>query len=65
MLKKSFGQHFLKDPTVVDQIIAAAAIQPNELVVEVGPGAGALTERLIEFPPPFQGGVGGGWSCSA
>lgn len=60
MLKKSFGQHFLKDSTVVDQIIAAANIDPSELVIEVGPGAGALTERLAEIPPPSQGGVGGG-----
>lgn len=59
-MKKSFGQHFLKDSTVVDQIIAAANIQPNELVIEVGPGAGALTERLVESPPPSQGGVRGG-----
>jgi 16S rRNA (adenine1518-N6/adenine1519-N6)-dimethyltransferase len=49
MLKKSFGQHFLKDSTVVDQIIAAANIQPNELVIEVGPGAGALTGQLVEL----------------
>jgi 16S rRNA (adenine1518-N6/adenine1519-N6)-dimethyltransferase len=47
MLKKSFGQHFLKDSTVVDQIIAAANIQSEELVIEVGPGAGALTEHLV------------------
>jgi 16S rRNA (adenine1518-N6/adenine1519-N6)-dimethyltransferase len=45
-VKKSFGQHFLKDTTVVDQIIAAADIQSNELVIEVGPGAGALTGQL-------------------
>ena len=45
-MKKSFGQHFLKDSTVVDQIIAAANIQPSEIVIEVGPGAGALTGQL-------------------
>lgn len=54
MLKKSFGQHFLKDSTVVDQIIAAADIQSNELVIEVGPGAGALTERLAAISPPVK-----------
>lgn len=50
-VKKSFGQHFLKDSTVVDEIIAAANIQLHELVIEVGPGAGALTERLVERSP--------------
>ena len=49
MLKKSFGQHFLKDSTVIDQIIAAADIQRNELILEVGPGAGALTGRLVDL----------------
>lgn len=60
MLKKSFGQHFLKDSTVIDQIIAAANIHPTERVVEVGPGAGALTERLAEIASLYQGGDGGG-----
>ncbi len=46
-MKKSYGQHFLKDSAVVDQIIAAANIQPSEIVIEVGPGVGALTGRLV------------------
>lgn len=46
MLKKSFGQHFLHDQHVIDQIVDAAMIASDELVVEVGPGGGALTERL-------------------
>lgn len=44
--KKSYGQHFLKDQSVIDKIIAAAEILPNDLVVEVGPGTGALTKSL-------------------
>lgn len=48
MQKKSFGQHFLKDEAVIDQIILACGIQPDELVVEVGPGGGALTDRLVQ-----------------
>lgn len=47
-MKKSFGQHFLKDEIVIDQIILACDIQPNELIVEVGPGGGALTDRLVQ-----------------
>ena len=46
--KKSFGQNFLKNPRVVEKIIAAAAISPNDLVVEVGPGFGVLTEALLQ-----------------
>ncbi|MEK9155161.1 MAG: 16S rRNA (adenine(1518)-N(6)/adenine(1519)-N(6))-dimethyltransferase RsmA [Patescibacteria group bacterium] len=49
MLKKSYGQHFLRDESVVERIIEAAAIQPGELVIEVGPGGGALTKRLAEI----------------
>jgi len=44
--KKSYGQHFLKDKSVIDKIIAAADILPSDLVVEVGPGTGALTKSL-------------------
>jgi 16S rRNA (adenine1518-N6/adenine1519-N6)-dimethyltransferase len=44
--KKSFGQHFLRDRSVLDKIVAAAEIGPNDIVVEIGPGRGALTEHL-------------------
>lgn len=52
-LKKSFGQHFLQDEEVVDQIISALDPQPNERIIEVGPGGGALTKRLVEFENPL------------
>ena len=42
-----FGQHWLIDAAVLDQIVAAAALQPHDRVLEVGPGRGALTERLL------------------
>ena len=44
--KKSLGQNFLVNPHVLDAIIRAADIRSGETVVEVGPGTGALTERL-------------------
>jgi len=44
--KKSYGQHFLRDESIVDAIIAAAQPEDADMVVEVGPGLGALTERL-------------------
>jgi 16S rRNA (adenine1518-N6/adenine1519-N6)-dimethyltransferase len=45
---KRLGQHFLHSPTVLDAIVAAAALRPDEPVLEVGPGEGALTARLLE-----------------
>lgn len=44
--RKRFGQNFLRDRTVVARIIATVAPQPGEVVVEIGPGRGALTEPL-------------------
>lgn len=44
--KKSLGQNFLTDPHVLDKMIAAAALDRQTGVLEVGPGVGALTERL-------------------
>ncbi|MBT4857176.1 ribosomal RNA small subunit methyltransferase A [Candidatus Uhrbacteria bacterium] len=44
--KKSFGQHFLKDESLVAKIVAAAEIGNSDTVVEVGPGRGALTVQL-------------------
>jgi Dimethyladenosine transferase (rRNA methylation) len=45
--KKSFGQNFLIDQSFVDKIIAAADVGPGDVVVEIGPGRGALTEKLL------------------
>ena len=43
---KSLGQNFLVDGNVIDKIIQAAAIQPGQPVLEIGPGRGALTGHL-------------------
>jgi len=45
--KKRLGQNFLVDEKVFDQIIQAADLKLSDTVVEVGPGTGFLTERLI------------------
>ncbi|NNE09250.1 MAG: ribosomal RNA small subunit methyltransferase A [Gemmatimonadetes bacterium] len=42
------GQNFLVNPRVLDRIADAAALTGSETVVEIGPGKGALTERLAE-----------------
>lgn len=49
-LKKSLGQHFLKDEAVVRKILAALKECSFERLLEVGPGGGALTRYLIEIP---------------
>jgi 16S rRNA (adenine1518-N6/adenine1519-N6)-dimethyltransferase len=41
------GQHFLVNPTAAHRIVAAAELKPQEMVLEVGPGLGALTEGLL------------------
>ena len=45
---KSLGQNFLVDGNIIDRIIQAAAIQPDQPVLEIGPGRGALTTHLAE-----------------
>ena len=48
--KKKWGQNFLRNRGAVERIIAAIDPQPDELIIEIGPGEGVLTERLIAFP---------------
>lgn len=48
--RKRFGQHWLIDDSVLDRIVAAAELSPGDRVLEVGPGRGALTERLLASP---------------
>ena len=45
--RKRFGQHWLRDDSVLQRIVEAADLQANDRVLEVGPGRGALTERLL------------------
>ena len=45
--RKRFGQHWLRDDSVLQRIVEAADLQPTDRVLEVGPGRGALTERLL------------------
>lgn len=49
-LKKSLGQHFLKDENVVNSIIAVLNAGEFANLLEVGPGGGALTKKLILIP---------------
>jgi 16S rRNA (adenine1518-N6/adenine1519-N6)-dimethyltransferase len=48
--KKKWGQNFLRHRGAVSRIAEALEPQPDELIVEIGPGEGVLTEKLAEFP---------------
>ncbi len=45
--KKSLGQHFLSSPSALAKIIEAANLKKGELVLEIGPGTGILTQALL------------------
>ncbi len=47
--RKRFGQHWLQSDKILDQIVTAADLKSDEIVLEIGPGKGALTRRLIDF----------------
>lgn len=44
---RRLGQHFLFDPRILDRIVDAAEPAPEDTVIEIGPGKGHLTERLL------------------
>lgn len=48
-LKKSLGQHFLKDENISQKIVAALQQNPFKQLLEVGPGGGALTKYLLQL----------------
>jgi len=45
--KKRFGQNFLIDPNIIHKIIKEINPQPGDFIVEIGPGKGALTRKLV------------------
>lgn len=45
--RKRFGQHWLKDQSVLDEIINSAQINSQDRILEIGPGQGALTQKLL------------------
>lgn len=46
--KKSLGQNFLTDSNILDKIIKAANLKPDDIVLEIGPGLGFLTKELAK-----------------
>ncbi|SMF29031.1 16S rRNA (adenine(1518)-N(6)/adenine(1519)-N(6))-dimethyltransferase RsmA [Pseudogulbenkiania subflava] len=49
--RKRFGQNFLQDASVIESIVHAVNPQPGDIVVEIGPGLGALTRPLLARLP--------------
>lgn len=45
---KGLGQHFLTDPVALERIVAAAELSERDWVLEIGPGLGHLTRKLVE-----------------
>ncbi|BES73422.1 16S rRNA (adenine(1518)-N(6)/adenine(1519)-N(6)) -dimethyltransferase RsmA [Marinobacter nanhaiticus D15-8W] len=52
--RKRFGQNFLHDPGVIERIVRAINPKPDDALVEIGPGLGALTEELLSVTPSLQ-----------
>ena len=44
--RKRFGQHFLNSQSIIDQIVSCGSIGPDDHIIEIGPGRGALTRPL-------------------
>jgi len=50
---KRFGQNYLKDHNIISKIISEINPKPEDNLIEIGPGLGALTEKLMEKTPHF------------
>lgn len=49
--KKRFGQHFLRDPSVIERMLSVLNLKTTDPVLEIGPGPGALTFPLLKLLP--------------
>lgn len=47
--KKKFGQNFLTDDNILNNIVKSAEVDRDTLVIEIGCGAGALTKKMVEY----------------
>ena len=53
--KKNLGQHFLTDKSIIEHIVHSIDPKPSDVIVEIGPGQGAITFPLLKrhgkYPP--------------
>ncbi len=54
-IKKYLGQHFLIDKNARDKLLTFAELKKNDIVVEIGPGIGSLTEGIVEKVKEYYG----------
>jgi len=47
--KKSLGQNFLKEDTIINKIVSLLNVKEKDLIIEIGPGKGALTKKLVNL----------------
>ncbi len=52
--RKRFGQNFLVDHNIIDKIVAAIAPAPDQNLIEIGPGQGAITEPILAKCPQLN-----------
>ena len=50
-MKKNFGQNFLKNKYIIEEIIKSASINKKSLIYEIGPGDGSLTAEIVKLKP--------------
>lgn len=48
IVKKKFGQNFLKNDLIIEKIVNSIEVNHDDLIIEVGPGKGALTKKLVK-----------------
>lgn len=48
VFNKDFGQHILKNPLIITSMIEKSAIRPTDVVLEIGPGTGNMTVKILE-----------------
>lgn len=48
MFNKDFGQHILKNPLIIQSMVEKAALRPTDVILEVGPGTGNMTVKMLE-----------------
>lgn len=48
LMNKTRGQHFLENPNIIRQIVEKASIRPTDVILEIGPGNGNMTQIMLE-----------------